>query len=60
MSVSSQPPTNAVEVIKLADGGACLKLGAGYLTVDADAKLRISGSLPAAINSGDVVGDQTA
>jgi len=55
----SEQPTGAIQQFLLADGGVALKLGAGYLTTDATGKLRISGGLPAAIDEGEVVGDQT-
>jgi len=56
----NEQPTNSVGQFYLADKGVALKLGNGYLTIDADGKVRTKQTLPAAVNDGDVVGDQTA
>jgi hypothetical protein len=55
----SEQPTKGIQQFKLADGNACLKLGAGYLTVDASGRLRISGGIPADVDEGTIVGTQS-
>jgi hypothetical protein len=49
------------DIIRIS-GGVALKLGTGYLYIDTDTKLRISGGLPSSTGdtTGIVVGSQTA
>lgn len=64
MTLSSQPPTNFVNVFKdgnITSGGAVLKIGAGYVWIDATGDLRVFTKLdqmPMDL-SGAVVGSQS-
>ena len=66
MTLTSKPPTNFIDVVKndaITSGGAVLKIGSGYIWIDATGDLRIlstgTGSKnPSSDLSGAVVGAQ--
>ena len=64
MTLSSKPPTNAVDVIlntNITSGSACLKLGSQFLWVSEAGDLRITtdGESPSSDTGGVTVGGQT-
>jgi len=54
----NEQPTNSVGQFLLADGGVALKLGNGYLTIDAAGIVRTKQTLPTAVDDGDLVSEQ--